>query len=172
MKLYLEAGEFVTTHGVMGELKLYPWSDDAAFLTRFTRFYFSATGDKAAEVQRIRTHKNMCIVQLEGVNSIETARPYIGKTVFIDRREANLQEGQVFVQDLIGARVQDATTGQVYGTIATITHPGKHDVYEIHGDKDEVYLFPAVKEFLEKIDADTGLVLVRPIAGMFGEATE
>ena len=27
MKQFLEAGEFVTTHGVMGELKLYPWSD-------------------------------------------------------------------------------------------------------------------------------------------------
>ena len=172
MKQYLEAGEFVTTHGVMGELKLYPWSDDAAFMTRFTRFYLTPAGDGVLPVQRIRTHKNMCIVKLEGIDSVEAAHKYIQKTVFISRSEADLEEGRVFVQDLLGAQVRNAETGRVYGTISNITHPGRHDVYEIQGSDGQVYLFPAVEEFLDKVDAANAVVTVRPIPGMFGEETE
>lgn len=167
MKAYLEAGEFVTTHGIAGELRLYPWSDEPAFLAGFPAFYLDAAGQKPLKTEKIRPHKNLCIVKLAGVDSIEAARPYIGKTVYIARADARLPEGSYFVQDLLGATVRDADTGEDYGTIAAITRPGRHDVYEISRPSGEKVLFPAAGPFMVRTDVEAGLVLIRPIEGMF-----
>ena len=114
MKQFLEAGEFVTTHGVMGELKLYPWSDSPEFVANLPRLYLSAQGGTALKPVNVRIHKGMCIVKLEGVDSIEAARPYLRRTVYFDRNDVSLPEGRYFVQDIIGCRVVDANTGHVY----------------------------------------------------------
>lgn len=172
MKQYLETGEFVSTHGIGGELKLYPWSDDPGFLVPFHNFYFLPSGGVPTKVEQVRVHKNTCIVKLAGVSSIEQARPFIGKTVYIARRDIALPAGRVFVQDLLGAAVKDAETGQEYGLITNITHPGRHDVYEITAAGGQVYLFPAVEAFLGEVNPEKGLVLVRPIAGMFDGGEE
>ncbi|MFV0414668.1 MAG: ribosome maturation factor RimM [Oscillospiraceae bacterium] len=169
MKQYLETGEFVSTHGIGGELKLYPWSDDPGFLVPFRNFYFSPNGGVPVKAEQVRVHKNTCIVKLAGVSSIEQARPFIGKTVYIARHDIALPAGRVFVQDLLGAAVKDAETGREYGRITNITHPGRHDVYEITAAGGQVYLFPAVEAFLAEVNPEEGFVLVRPIAGMFDE---
>ena len=171
IKQYLEAGEFTTTHGIAGELRLYPWSDEPAFLTQFETLYLDAEGKNALPSIHVRPHKNICIVKIDGVDSIEAARPYIGKTVYISRGDAELGEGQYFVQDLLGAAVVDADTGEEYGAISAITCPGRHDVYEVQRPNGGISLFPAAPAFVVSTDAEAGRVLVRPIPGMFDEET-
>lgn len=167
MQKFLETGEFVTTHGILGELKLYPWSDGPQFLLGFSRLYLSADAGKVIEVEKVRVSKNVNIIKLKGINSIEDARAFIGKTVWIDRADVVLEPGQFFVQDLLGASVIDADTQKVYGKVANVLHPGNHDVYEILADDGETYLFPAVDEFIVERNVEEGTVLVRPIEGMF-----
>ena len=75
MKQFIEAGEFVTTHGVMGELKLYPWCDGPAFVAALPRLFFTPQGGRETKVEAVRAHKGMCLVKLEGVDSIDAARP-------------------------------------------------------------------------------------------------
>lgn len=172
VKPYLEVGEFVSTHGIAGELKLYPWSDEPGFFLQFTRVFLQAEGGKALEIEQVRVHKNVCLVKLAGITTVEQARAYIGKTVYIARADVALAKDRVFVQDLLGAKVVHADTGEDYGVIVGITHPGRHDVYEIEGPDGRRHLFPVVKEFLEKVSPEEGLVLVRPIAGMFEAEVE
>ncbi len=169
-KEFLEAGEFVSTHGIGGELRLYPWCDSPEFLAGFAQLYLSAAGGKPVQVEAVRPHKTLCIVKLAGVHSIEEARPYIGKTVYISRAEAALPEGHYFVQDILGARVVDADTGREYGHIEEVSHPGRHDVWQVQDENGEHYLFPAVEPFLVKLDVAGELALVRPIEGMFEAA--
>ena len=164
---FLEAGEFVTTHGITGELRLYPWCDGPAFLAGFTTLYLDAAGKNKLSPVEIRPHKNICIVRLPGIASINDARQYIGKTAYIARADVNLPEGSYFVQDLLGATVQDSTTGLVYGTIKAITRPGPHDVYEVERPDGSSTLFPAAPPFIASTDIDAGLVRVTPIEGMF-----
>lgn len=165
-KPFLEAGEFVTTHGITGELRLYPWCDGPGFLSGFTKLYLDENGKKHLKV-KIRPHKNMCIVKIEDVDTIEQARAYIGKTTWISRQEADLPAGRWFVQDIIGACVKDADTGEEYGCISSVTHPGSHDVFEIKRPDGSISLFPAVEPFLCELDVDGEQVKVRPIPGMF-----
>ncbi len=172
MKPYLEAGEFTTTHGIAGELRLYPWCDEPSFLCGFSTFYLDAAGRRPLSVRAVRPRKNICIVKLDGVDSIEAARPFIGKTVYIARADAHLPEGMHFVQDLLGAAVVDADNGTAYGVIRAVTRPGRHDVYEIEQPGGGTALFPAVEPFLVNTDPQSATVLVRPIPGMFGEEAQ
>ncbi len=172
MKPYLEAGEFTTTHGICGELRLYPWCDEPSFLCGFSTFYLDDAGRRPLALCTVRPHKNICIVKLDGVDNIEAARPFIGKTVYIARADAHLPAGTHFVQDLLGAAVVDADNGTAYGLIRGVTRPGRHDVYEIEQPSGEIALFPATEPFLVKTDPKAGVVLVRPIPGIFGESAK
>ena len=168
-KMYLEVGEVVTTHGITGELRVYPWSDDVDFLTQFKRVYTTSDGGGELKIISARSHKNVCLLQLEGIDSIPLARHLIGKVLYINRNDIQLEEGRYFVQDLLGLRVVDKAGTKEFGTIKNITHPGRHDVYEIKRPDGTVCLFPAVSPFLVKIDLAEGLVWVDPIEGMFEE---
>lgn len=170
MKQYLEAGEFVTTHGVVGELKLYPWADGPEFVAGLPRLFFSPDGAGETAVAAVRIHKGMCLVKLEGVDSLEAARAYVGKVAYFSRADAPLPEGRYFVQDILGCRVVDADTGRVYGTVAAISHPAASDVYTVRDAAGGESLFPAVAEFLDRLCPEEGAVYVRPIPGMFGPA--
>lgn len=167
MKQFIEAGEFVTTHGVLGELKLYPWCDSAEFAAALPRLYFTPQGGRETKVEAARVHKGMCLMRLHGVDSLDAARAYIRKVAYFNRADVTLPEGRWFVQDIIGCRVLDADTGAEYGTITAIDRPAASDVYTIRNEAGETFLFPAVPEFLAALSPEKGIVTVRPIPGMF-----
>ena len=167
MKQFIEAGEFVTTHGVLGELKLYPWCDSAAFAAALPRLYFTPQGGQETKVEAARVHKGMCLGRLHGVNSLDAARAYIRKVAYFNRADVTLPEGRWFVQDIIGCKVLDADTGTEYGVITAIDHPAASDIYTVQNSAGETFLFPAVPEFLVQLAPERGEVAVRPIPGMF-----
>ena len=86
---YLEAGEVVGTHGVKGEVKIYPWADGPEFLLDFDQLYLDG---KPFEVSSARVHKSVVLVKFQGVDDIETAQKLRGRTVTIDREEIQLEE--------------------------------------------------------------------------------
>lgn len=169
-KQYLEAGKFVTTHGVTGEIKAYPYCDSAEFLCTIGQFYLSPQGGKALHVLEARPHKGMVLLRLEGVNSMDDARALVGRLFYLDRADADLPAGRWFVQDIIGLRVLDADTGAEYGTITAVTNGGASDVYEVRTGDGRTVLFPAAAEFLAETNPEAGYVKVRPIRGMFDDA--
>ena len=170
MQQYLEAGRIVTTHGVVGEVKVELWCDSAAFLAACKRVYFSAPGGQAHRRLMVRPHKGMALVKLEGVTDMDQARALIGRVLYIDRADAHLPKGACFVQDLIGCQVRDADNGWIYGTLTEVSHPGAQDIYTITDEKGSKWQLPAVPEFVKERVPEEGYVLVTPIPGMFGEA--
>ena len=156
---YLEAGEVVGTHGVKGEVKIYPWADGPEFLLDFDQLYLDG---KPFEVSSARVHKSVVLVKFQGVDDIETAQKLRGRTVTIDREEIQLEEGAAFIADLIGLPVY--SEGRRIGVLKEVlTLPG-NDVYVVEGE--QRYMIPAVSEFLEKVDAEGGEIHVRLIEGM------
>ena len=159
-KRYLEAGQIVNTHGVRGEVRIQPWADEAAFLTRFRRFYIDGAPVK---VRSCRVHKQMCVAALEGVEDVNAAMALKGKVLFIDREDARLPAGTVFLQDIIGARCVDET-GRELGTVEDILSEPAASVLVVQGERE--ILIPDVPAFVLDKDADAGLVTVRLIDGM------
>lgn len=167
LKKFIEAGEIVTTHGIMGEVKVYPWCDSADFFKSFKVVYADKNGKAAYRVQSVKKAKEMAVLKLEGIETPEKARTMVGKVLYIDREDAKLEKGRYFIQDIIGLEVRDAADGKVYGKIKGVTHPAACDIYEIETPENGTVLFPAVKEFLGEICPEDGYITVKPIEGMF-----
>ncbi len=159
-KQYLEAGRIVNTHGVRGEVRIEPWADEAAFLTRFKRFYLDG---KPIKVLSCRVHKTLCIAQLEGIGDVNAAMALKGKVLFIDRKDAKLPKGTVFLQDILGARVVDEL-GKELGVLDQVLPAPAASVYVVKGERE--ILIPDVPAFILDKDADRGVITVRLIEGM------
>ena len=158
-KRFLEAGQIVSTHGIAGEVKILPWCDGPEFLKEFDTFYIEGT---AYPVEQARVHKNMLLCKLSGVNDMNAAQVMKNKVVCIDRDDARIPEGRVFISDLIGLPVY--ADGQEIGVLKDVYTGPANDVYIVKGERE--YMIPAVSEFLEDVNVDEGYVRVRLIEGM------
>ncbi len=158
-KRFLEAGQIVSTHGVQGEVKILPWCDGPDFLGGFRQFYIEG---KPYEVAHSRVHKNMLLCKLSGVDDMNAAQAMRDKVVSIDRQDAAIPEGRVFIADLIGLPVYSGD--EQIGVLKDVYSGPANDVYIVKGEKE--YMIPAVSEFLEKVDVDEGIIRVRLIEGM------
>lgn len=150
----------MNTHGVRGEVKIEPWADDADFLIRFKTFYLDGAPVK---VRSCRVHKTMCIAALAGIDDVNAAMALKGKVIFIDRKDAKLPKGTVFIQDILGARVVDEQ-GQSLGILAEVIPEPSASVYVVKGERE--ILIPDVPAFILNKDADEGVITVRLIEGM------
>ena len=101
-KPYLEVGEIVTTHGVIGECKVYPWCDDPALFRKLKVLYWDAAGARGVRVLGVKFVKDMPILRLEGVESVEEARRLVNRVLYAARSDIRLPKGRYFVQDIVG----------------------------------------------------------------------
>jgi len=168
-KQYLECGKIVSTHGVRGELRVQPWCDTPDFLLGFDTLYLD-NGNKPCHVEQARVQKNMLLLKLEGVDCLNSAAAIRGKILYIDRDDAPMEEGEFFVQDLMGLSVVDADTGEVYGKLSDVFFTGANDVYEFTGEDGKKRLLPAIKDVVLETDVTSGVMHIRPLKGLFDNA--
>jgi len=168
---YIQTGEIVAVHGIKGELKIYPWADYPEFLEEFDIFYIQANKMhyKALYAEEVRCHKNVVLVKFEGIDTVEQAREYIGKIVYLDRDEIELEEGTYFIEDLIGCSVINDETAETVGEVKAVDNFGASDVYTIVNAQGKEFMFPAVDEFLVSTDIDKKEIRIKVIEGMFSE---
>lgn len=167
-KQFLECGKIVTTHGVLGEVKVQPWCDTPEELTQIAALYLDG-GKSSLEIERGRVHKNMALLKLKGVDSIEQAQPLRGKILWAHRDDIPLGEGQYFIQDLIGLTVIDADDGHAYGILTDVTETGANDVYHITFPDGGVRLAPVIEQVIVSTDIDAGILQIRPLKGLFDD---
>ena len=123
---YIQTGEIVAVHGIKGEVKVYPWADYPEFLEEFDTFFIQVNKMhyKAFYAQEVRCHKNMVLIKFEGIDTVEQAREYIGKVIYLDRDEIELEEGTYFIEDLIGCTVVNDETDAVMGEVKDVNNVG------------------------------------------------
>lgn len=165
-KRFLECGKIVATHGLRGEVKVLPWCDGPEALVPIKTFYLDG-GNTPKRAERCRIQKNMVLLKLEGVDTPEAAQALRGRVLWLDREEDTLEEGQYYIQDLIGLSVEDADTGERYGILRDVTETGANDVYHVAFPDGRVQLVPAIPQVIAKIDIDGGKMLIRPLEGLF-----
>ena len=156
---YLPTGQIVNTHGLKGYVKIQPWADDPADLLDFDRFFIDG---REYEVEQASLQKSMVLLKLAGVDTIDEAAKLRNKELLIAREDVELEEGVVFIADLIGLTV--LADGVEIGKITEVLTPPGNDVYVVKGERE--YLIPAVKEFVEELNPEAGFVRVHLIEGM------
>ncbi len=168
MKKYLEIGKIVSVHGLSGEVKVEPWCDSPEVLCSHKTLYFS-NGEKKIKVKKARTQKNMAIIKLEGINTVEEAQSLRNKVLYADRESLKLPENTFFIADLIGMEVVDFDSGKSFGTICEVTQTGANDVYHIKAEDGNMYYIPAIADVVKSTDIEAGVMKITPLRGLFDE---
>ena len=158
MKLqFIDAGEIVTTHGVNGEMKMLPWVDSPEFMLQFNRVQIEG---KSYEVESCRIQKTCNLLKISGIDTMEKAQSFRGKTVEIYRCDA--PEDLIFAAELIGLDV--IAKGENIGQIVDVLDYPGNKVYVVKGEYE--YMIPAVKQFILSTDMEKNTMEVMLIEGM------
>lgn len=165
---FLEAGRILNVHGIGGEVKFEHWCDSPAVLRKVKRFFFDDRGEVSVSLCGLRQHGKFLLLKLEGINDPETARQYKNRVLYARREDLAVEKGRVFISDLIGLPLIEEETGRIVGTVKDVVNRGASDLYVVDLGGREEY-FPAVKEFIRRIDVETGIYVTVPL-GLFDKA--
>ncbi len=168
MKKYLEVGKINNTHGVKGELKLSLWCDDIEYLKQFKTLYFDDKGEKAVELLSARPQKNLAIIRLDGIDTMEKAEKLKGKLLYCDRDDAKIEEGSNYIADLIGCYVVDIDTEEEYGQVKDVLNYGSCDIYDIESWGKHT-LIPATDDIVKEINVEYKVIRIKKMKGLFDE---
>ena len=165
-KNYLECGKIINTHGIKGAVKVESWCDSPYVLADLERVFTEENGRfKEYGIVNASVFKQFVILTLDSVMTVEAAEKMKNQIIYLSRDDMELEEGEVFIADLIGLPVIDADTKEQYGVIGDVINTGASDIYVIKTPIGEA-MMPAVKEFVSEIDLEKG-IFVKPIEGMF-----
>lgn len=157
---YLIIGKIVKTHGIRGEVKVYPTTKDINRYDHLKWLYLDKTEQFTRyDVENVRYHKNMVILKLKGVDTREEAEKLVGGLLKVDRDHAiDLEEDEYFIGDIIDLEVYNVN-GVCMGKVTDVISTGSNDVYVVNGPDGEV-LIPAIKQYVKQIDIKKGMMVV------------
>ena len=122
MQKYLECGIITNTHGINGRVKVLSQCDTPEDLASLEYVYIEQLGVyRELEVTSASVYKDTVIFTFDGIDSIDKASRLKGKTLYADRDDFGLEEGEYFLADVIGCKVIDENSGKVYGVIEGVT---------------------------------------------------
>jgi 16S rRNA processing protein RimM len=151
-------------HGIRGEIKCRIVTDFPA--RRFKRNNAVLIDGESHVIQAARVHGVTVLLKLADVADRDAAETLRGKDVLIRTADAvALPRGQFYWHQVIGLRVEDATSGEALGEVTDILETGANDVYVVNGARGEI-LIPAIKDVIKHIDPPAGRMLIQPLAGM------
>lgn len=170
MEELLQVGILSSTHGVRGEMKVFPTTDDVSRFKK-NKDYILGTknGNMDVKVQSVKFFKQFVILKFEGIDSLDDVMQYKGCSLYVNREHAvKLQKNEYFIADLIGLDVEDEN-GTYIGRLTDVLQTGANDVYEITTPKGQTYLFPAIQECILNIDVAGGKVTVHIMPGLMDD---
>lgn len=168
MKRFLEIGKIVAVQGLKGEVRVEAWCDEKEFLCEFDTLYFDK-GESPIEIVRAHPHKNIVLMKIKGVDTVEQAQNLKNKILYMDREDVELEDGAYFVQDLIGLEVIDNDNGTSYGKLCEVSFTGANDVYHIKDEDGRIRLIPAIPDVVIDTDIAEGIMKIHVLEGLFDE---
>lgn len=167
MENMLRVGVISSTHGVRGEVKVFPTTDDAERFKKLKTVILDTGHDQMTlNIEGVKFFKNMVILKFKEFNDINEVEKYKGKDLLIHREQAvKLGPDENFIVDLIGLKVV-TDEGADFGVLKDVLQTGANDVYVIDGNDGKEYLFPAIKQCILKVDLDAGVITVHILDGL------
>jgi len=158
-------GKIVNTHGIKGEVKVYPYTDNMDNLSKVKEVFFDENLSNKHIVKSCKIQKNMLIMKLQDVNIVEEAEKLKDTNIYIVKEDISDIEDTYYVEDLIGMDVIDEKD-EVIGTITYVFNTGANDVYEIKTlDNKELYI-PAIKDVIKKVDVKNKKMYIEMMEGL------
>lgn len=167
MENLLRVGVISSTHGIKGEVKVFPTTDDTARFNQLKKVILDTGREQIdLEIEGVKFFKNMVILKFKGYDSIDEIEKYKGKDLLITRDLAvKLGPDENFITDLIGLSVVK-DDGEELGTLTDVIKTGANDVYEVRMADGKEVLLPAIKECVLNVDLEKKVVTVHMMDGL------
>lgn len=167
MKQY-RIGTVVKPHGLKGEVKVYPHTDDLSRFEDATYLIVGGTEEKL-EVQSIREQKGMIFLKFKDKNTIESIEYLLRKELYVDGDNMReLEEDEYMIDTLIGLEVYLEDDTKI-GVVTDFLQYTANDVFVITLESGQKAMIPFLKQFVPKIDMEHQKMIIRPIKGMIEE---
>ena len=167
MEDLLQIGVITTTHGVRGEVKVFPTTDDPMRFKKLNQVILDTGKEQIElEVAGARFFKNLVILKFKGIDNINDVEQYRQKSLYVTRENAvPLGENEYFIADLIGLKVV-SDEGEELGELSDVLQTGANDVYVVSKENTPDLLIPAIRDCIKQVDIESGTMQVHLLAGL------
>lgn len=167
MEDLLQVGAITSTHGIRGEVKVFPTTDDVNRFKKLKEVVLDSGKEQLTlQIEGVKFFKQFVILKFKGIDNINDIEKYKGKSLFVTRENAvKLKKDEYFIADMIGSTVEDEE-GKVLGTLTDVMQTGANDVYIVEDENGKELLFPAIKQCVLKVDIEEKKILVHVMPGL------
>lgn len=166
MEQFLQVGVISSTHGIRGEVKVFPTTDNAdRFLDLKQVILDTGKEQIPLEIQNVKFFKQFVIVKFKGIDNINDIERYKGKRLLVSREDAvELEEDEYYIADLIGMEV--VTDEGEKGTLKDVIETGANEVYVIDFEQLGEVLVPAIHQCILDVDVENMHMKVHLLEGL------
>ncbi len=157
MRKKIAVAVIVKPQGIKGEVKLKSLGNDPSELLSLKEVYVSEKAEKCTKVLKAWRHKDSVFMAIDGVLNRKEAEELRGVTLYTEADEAELNEGEYYIADLIGCKIVDSEE-KTLGKLTNIYQHGAADVYEVKGEKS--FMMPALKRVIINTDINAKTITV------------
>lgn len=170
MEDLLQVGVITSTHGIRGEVKVFPTTDDPARFKKLKKVILDAGREQLElEIASVKFFKNLVIIKFKGIDHINDVEKYKKAGLFVTRENAvPLNENEYFIADLLGLCVL-SEEGEELGVLDDVLQTGANDVYVIRQEGAGDLLVPAIKECIKKVDLEAKTMMIHLLPGLRDE---
>ncbi len=170
MEDLFRVGCVTKAHGMRGEVKVYPTTDEPErFKTYDGLLLDNGKERRNVHIESVKFFKQMVILKLKECSSMDEAELLRGADLYVPREQAvPLSENEYYVSDLIGMRVL-AEDGQRLGVIEDVMQTGANDVYVVKREDGKEILLPAIRDCVKEVDVKARQMTVHLMPGLLDE---
>lgn len=166
MEQLLQVGVISSTHGVHGEVKVFPTTDDVRRFKKLKNVLLDTGKEKLClEIQSVKFFKQFAILKFREFDTINDIEKYKGKSLYVTRENAvKLGKDEYFIADLIGMQV--TTDKGETGRLTDVLETGANEVYVIDFDEYGEVMLPAIHDCILEVDVEAMQMKVHLLEGL------
>lgn len=167
MEQLLQVGVISSTHGIRGEVKVFPTTDDPDRFRKLKQVILDTGREqKDLEIEGVKFFKQFVILKFKGIDNINDIEKYKGKSLYVTREHAvKLKKDEYFIADLIDMQVE-LENGTAFGVLTDVMQTGANDVYCIRTEEHGEVLIPAIKDCILDVDVEAGKMKIHLLDGL------
>ncbi len=165
-----QVGVITSPHGVRGEVKVFPTTDDVKRFKRLKEVILDTGKENVIlEIEGVKFFKQFVILKFKGLDTPEEVAKYRQKSLYVTRENAvRLGKDEYFIADLMGLKVYDEADAEI-GVLREVLETGANDVYVIDLNDGRELLLPAIKECVLHVDVEAGKMQIHILDGLLDE---
>jgi 16S rRNA processing protein RimM len=167
MEEKFKVGVIASPHGLKGEVKVFPTTDDAKRFKKLKQVIMDTGSEmRTLHITGLKFSGKFVVLKFDGFDRIEDVEKLKGFSLMIERKDAvKLAKNEYFVADLIDIKVIDEADNEL-GKITHVIHTGANDVYTVTDESGKDILIPAIKQCILDVDIENRVMRVHLMEGL------